>query len=60
MKIKFTKDFANNWRAGDVVDGKYIGHGDVLVDNVARIDLNLLIKHCVILSEYKDNKESKE
>lgn len=53
MKIKFTKDFANNWKVGDVVNVKYIGHGDVLVDNVAIIDLNLLIRHCVILSKYK-------
>lgn len=42
MKIKFTKDFANNWRAGEVVDVKYIGHGDVLVDNVARIFYQIL------------------
>lgn len=53
MKVKFTKDFANNWEAGDIVNVKYIGHGEVLVDNVARIDLNLLVKHCVVLSNYK-------
>ena len=51
MKIKFTKDFANNWRVGDIVEVEYIGQGDVLVDNVARIDLHLLLNHCVILSE---------
>lgn len=54
MEIKFTKDFANNWKAGDVVDAKYIGHGDVLVDNVAKIDLNLLIRHCVIIQESEE------
>ena len=51
MTIKFTKDFANNWKAEDIVKIKYIGKGDVLVDNVALIDFNLLLKHCIILSE---------
>ena len=54
MTIKFTKDFANNWKAGDIVKVKYMDKGDVLVDNVALIDFNLLLKHCVILSENDD------
>ena len=56
MKIKFTKDFANNWKAGDIVKAKYLNQGEVLVDDVARIDLHLLLKHCVILSESEDDK----
>ncbi len=24
MLIKFTEDFANNWKAGDIVEAKYI------------------------------------
>ena len=54
MKIKFTKDFANNWKIGDIVEVKYIGQGEVLVDDVARIDLHLLLKYCVILSESEE------
>jgi len=54
MKIKFTKDFANNWKAGDIVEVKYLGHNEVSVDNIAIIDLHLLLKHCVII---KANKE---
>ena len=50
MKIKFTKDFANNWKVGDIVEVKYLGYGEVLVDNVAKIDFHLLLKHCKIIN----------
>lgn len=53
MKIKFTQDFANNWKAGDIVNIKYIDRGEVLVDDVAIINLNLLLKHCIVLSKHK-------
>lgn len=56
MKIKFTKDFANNWKAGDIVEVKNMGQDEVLVDDVALISLDLLLEHCVILSE--DNEVS--
>lgn len=55
MKIKFTKDFANNWKVGDIVEAKYISQSEILVDDVAKVDSQLLLKHCVILSE-SDNK----
>lgn len=51
MKIKFTKDFANNWKVGDIAEVKDMGHGDVLLDGVVIIDTNLLLKHCVVISE---------
>lgn len=54
MKIKFSKDFANNWKAGDIVNVKYLSQDEVLVDDVAKIDLHLLLKHCVILSKSED------
>lgn len=57
MKIQFTKDFANNWKAGDIVEAKYLEKGEVLVDGVARIDAELLLKHCKIISESKDEDE---
>lgn len=54
MLIKFTKDFANNWKAEDVVEAKYLGKSEVLVDNVAKIDIRLLLKFCKIISEGKE------
>ncbi len=57
MKIKFTKDFANNWKAGDIVKARYIGQDEILVDDVAKIDLHLLLKHCVIFSESEKSKD---
>jgi len=51
MKIKFIEDFANNWEAGQIVECKYLDNGEILVDNVAKIDLNLLLKHCKIINE---------
>lgn len=51
MLIKFTEDFANNWKAGDIVEVKYLEKGEVLVDGVAKIDINLLLIHCKIISE---------
>lgn len=51
MKIKFTKDFANNWKVGDIVEAKYIDKDGVLVDGVAKVDSQLLLKHCIILPE---------
>lgn len=51
MLIKFTKDFANNWKAGDIVKAKYLEAGEMLVDDVAKIDAKLLLKHCKIISE---------
>lgn len=51
MLIKFTKDFANNWKAGDIVKAKYLEAGEILVDGVAKIDAKLLLKHCKIISE---------
>lgn len=57
MKIQFTKDFANNWKTGDIVEAKYLEKGEVLVDSVARVDAELLLKHCKIISESKDEDE---
>lgn len=54
MKIKFTKDFAENWKAGEIVEAKYLGKGEVLVDNVAKVDLKQLLKHCKIISESEE------
>lgn len=54
MLIKFTKDFANNWKAGDVVKVKYLEKGEALVDDVAKIDVGLLLKHCNIISESEE------
>lgn len=51
MLIEFTKGFANNWKIGDVVEAKHLEDGDVLVDNVAKIDIELLLNHCRIISE---------
>jgi hypothetical protein len=49
MRIEFTKDFARNWKAGEIVEAKYLGKGEILVDNVAKVDLNQLLKHCKII-----------
>ena len=55
MKIRFKTDFADNWKAGDIVDAKYLDNGDVLVDGVAAIDARLLFEACeVIESEEED------
>ena len=51
MKIEFTKDFANNWKTGDIVEAKYLEKCEVLVDDVAKIDIGLLLKHCRVISE---------
>lgn len=49
MKIRFKTDFANNWKAGDIVDAKYLDTGDVLVDGVAAIDARLLFEACEVI-----------
>ena len=49
MKIKFTKDFARNWWAGEVVEAELLPNGDTLVDNVAAVDTELLMKHCEVV-----------
>lgn len=54
MLIEFTKDFANNWKTGDIVEGEFLGKGEVFVNNVAKIDMSLLLKHCRIISESED------
>ncbi len=56
MRIKFTKDFAKNWKAGEIVEARYLGMGEMLVDNVARVDVKQLLEHCKIISEseYKE------
>ena len=57
MLIKFTKDFANNWKTGDVVKAKYLEKGEVLVDDVAKIHIGLLLEHCKIISESEERNE---
>jgi len=57
MKIKFIKDFARNWEAGDVVEIKILSDGDVLVDNVAKIDITLLMKYCEVVAESEEEEE---
>lgn len=54
MLIEFTKDFANNWKAGDIVKAEYLEKGEVLVDDVAKIDVRLLLEHCRVIPENKD------
>lgn len=54
MKIEFTKDFAGNWKVGEIVEAKYIGKSTMLVDNVAKVDLKQLFKHCKIVSEREE------
>jgi hypothetical protein len=49
MKIRFKTDFANNWKAGDIVDANYLDTGDVLVDGVAIIDARLLFEACEVI-----------
>jgi hypothetical protein len=56
MKIKFTKDFARNWWAGEVVEAELLPNGDTLVDNVVVVDTTLLMEHCTIV-EADENKE---
>lgn len=58
MTLRFILDFANNWKAGDIVEAKPLSNGDMLVDNVARIDTVSLMKHCEIITE-SENKEIK-
>lgn len=54
MIIEFTKDFANNWKTGDIVKAKYLEKGEVLVDDVAKIDIGLLLKHCRVISDSEE------
>lgn len=49
MKIKFITDFARNWKAGEIVEAKFLSNGETLVDNVACIDTALLMEHCVVI-----------
>jgi hypothetical protein len=49
MKIKFTTDFARNWKAGEIVEAKILSNGDTLVDNVVCIDTALLMEHCIVV-----------
>ena len=56
MTIKFTKDFARNWRAGEIVEAKLLPNGDTLVDDVAVIHTDMLMAHCEIIEE-DENKE---
>lgn len=51
MKLRFVTDFARNWKAGDVVEAKFLSNGDTLVDNVACIDTALLMEHCEVVAE---------
>ena len=55
MKIRFITDFAGNWKTGEIVEAKDLSNGDTLVDNVARIDTSLLMKHCEVVAENKEN-----
>ena len=57
MKIEFIKDFANNWKAGEIVEAEYLGKGEILVDDVARVDAKQLLEHCKIVSESEDHEE---
>ena len=59
MKIKFTKDFARNWKAGEIVEAKYLGKGEMLVDDVAKVDAEQLLKHCKIISESEVKNEKR-
>lgn len=54
MKLRFVTDFARNWKAGDVVEAKFLSNGDTLVDNVACIDTGLLMEHCEVVTESED------
>jgi hypothetical protein len=54
MRAKFTQDYANNWHKGDNVPIKPVDNGFYLVDNVAAIEKNVLIKVADIYDD--DNK----
>lgn len=56
MEIRFTTDFAGNWKAGDIVEAKVLSSGDTLVDNVTCIDTALLMEHCEVITESEDKK----
>ncbi len=56
MKIKFTKDFAMNWKAGEVVEAELLPDGETLVDNVASVDTDMLMKHCEVIKECGEKK----
>ena len=56
MTIKFIKDFARNWRAGEVVEAELLPNGDTLVDNVAAVDTAMLMANCEVIKE-DENKE---
>lgn len=57
MKIEFTKDFAGNWKAGEIVEARYLSTGEILVDNVASVDAKQLLEHCKIVSESETKNE---
>lgn len=56
MTIKFTKDFARNWRAGEIVEAELLPNGDTFVDNVAVIHTALLMANCEVIEE-DENKD---
>ncbi len=56
MKIKFIKDFAGNWKKGEIVEAVLLPNGDTLVDDVASVDTALLMKHCEIIKESENEK----
>ncbi len=51
MLLKFTKDFAGNWKAGNVVKAEYVSNDKMLVDGTATVNAKQLLKHCEIISE---------
>lgn len=55
MKFKFTKDFANNWKANDIVPVKIKNNEEYLVDDVAVINIQLMNGYGYILE--RDNNE---
>lgn len=55
MKFKFTKDFANNWKANDIVPIKIKNNEEYLVDDVAVINIQLMNDYGYILE--RDNNE---
>ena len=57
MKIEFTKDFAGNWKAGEIIEAKYLSTGEILVDNVASVDAKQLLEHCKVVSESETKNE---
>lgn len=54
MKFRFTKDFANNWEKDEVVPIEIKNNKQYLVDNVALIDIDLIINYGYI---ERDNNE---